>query len=263
MKIARLLFFLPIIILGSCSSEKADDLEPDCTASGLSVTVSSSVKAKCDTPGSFELQASGGEGTLMYSIDGVNFQESSSFASVSAGTYTATVKDANDCLSTVDVTIEAEDGSMTLSVVSTTDAGCGSSNGQIEVSASGGDGSYTYTLDNGSGQNTGMFSSIASGTYTVTAVDGSGCSTSSSATILSGVSLENDIMPIITNRCTVCHKSGGTGPGDFNVKANVIAKSSEILSRTKSGNMPQSGEKLNQDQLDLIECWVGDGSSDN
>ena len=49
--------------------------------------------------GSLTLSASGGNGTYTYSIDGINYQSSNIFTSLSAGTYSIQVKDGNGCIS--------------------------------------------------------------------------------------------------------------------------------------------------------------------
>src|SRR5207247_2106992 len=53
------------------------------------------------TAGSISVTASGGTGALQYSIDGGGtFQNSGTFANLSAGTYNLVVKDANSCQAT-------------------------------------------------------------------------------------------------------------------------------------------------------------------
>src|SRR5258706_2547106 len=56
----------------------------------------------------------------------------------------------------------------------------GASDGQITVTASGGSGSLTYSLDGGNPQSSNIFSSVSSGSHTITVKDG--CATPSSAT---------------------------------------------------------------------------------
>lgn len=53
--------------------------------------------------GSIEVVGSGGTAPLEYSIDGTNFQTSSTFANIVAGSYTVTTKDAKGCTSTCTV----------------------------------------------------------------------------------------------------------------------------------------------------------------
>ncbi len=49
----------------------------------------------------------GGKQPLSYSIDGTNFSDQTVFENLSAGTYIVTVRDANDCITTQQITIEA------------------------------------------------------------------------------------------------------------------------------------------------------------
>lgn len=62
--------------------------------------------------------------------------------------------------------------SITASITSTT---TGASNGNINATASGGS-SFTYSLNGGITQSTGLFSNLAAGTYTVNAKSSIGCS---------------------------------------------------------------------------------------
>lgn len=48
----------------------------------------------------------GGKQPLTYSIDGTNFQNETSFENLSAGTYIVTVQDANNCITTQQITID-------------------------------------------------------------------------------------------------------------------------------------------------------------
>ncbi|WP_375325990.1 FISUMP domain-containing protein [Flagellimonas sp. GZD32] len=60
------------------------------------------------TAESFSITAIASGGTLpyMYSLDGINFQESSEFTNLSAQNYTVTIKDANECTATFNVLAE-------------------------------------------------------------------------------------------------------------------------------------------------------------
>lgn len=66
---------------------------------------------------------------------------------------------------------------------SVTDATCGSSNGIIVATASGGTAPYTYSLNNGTAYNTGNFPQLAGGTYVLTVTDANGVITSTNVTV--------------------------------------------------------------------------------
>ena len=62
---------------------------------------------------------------------------------------------------------------LALEVLDTEDPNCnGESTGTIEVEATGGSGEYTYELNGGDSNNTGIFTSLTAGTYTVNVFDG-------------------------------------------------------------------------------------------
>lgn len=56
-------------------------------------------------------------------------------------------------------------------------ASCGAMDGEISVSALGGDGSFTYSIDGGTFQSNAVFNNLAAGTYTITIQDGTGVQT--------------------------------------------------------------------------------------
>ena len=101
---------------------------------------------KCNggNDGSVTLTATGGTTAYQYSKDGATFQSSNVFSSLTAGIYTFTVKDANNCLKTTSVTITQPDA-LTLSGTST-DVKCnGETNGSITLTANGGKVAYQYS----------------------------------------------------------------------------------------------------------------------
>ncbi|MBN4066147.1 SprB repeat-containing protein, partial [Candidatus Amoebophilus asiaticus] len=92
-------------------------------------------------------------------------------SSLSAGTYTVTVIDANGCIA-IDSIVINEPTPITL-FMSSDDANCGQTDGKARVSASGGTTPYTYSWSNGA--TTANNNGVATGTYTVTVTDNNGC----------------------------------------------------------------------------------------
>jgi len=229
---------------GNVTIEGVTSENADCGASNGSISISAT-----------------GTGSLTYSIDGVNFTPNSTIANVSAGMYTVTVKDAKSCVSTSSIEV-LESGGITIDNVNTTNAGCKTSDGSVTVSASGGSGNYTYSLNGGAFQSSNTFSKLGAGTHTVTTKDTGGCQKSAEATISSGVSYKLTVGTIISSKCAIsgCHIGGPRV--DFTKFSNVQANADEIKSRTQSGNMPQKGS-LSQSEKDQIACWVDDGALNN
>lgn len=153
----------------------------------LSATVSGN-DASCngETNGDATVTASGGTSPYSYL-----WSDASTFAvndSLMAGTYSATITDANGCFVADSVTI-SEPAAISITV-SSTDPGCGNSDGEIMASASGGAGIYTYLWSNG--QTSATITGLPAGTYTVTATDSSGCFSTGT------VNLSNSGAPILT-----------------------------------------------------------------
>jgi len=92
---------------------------------------------------------------------------------VSAGTYTLTVTDANNCINTLEVVIdEAEE--IDVDIYSTTEPSCfGGNDGTASVFVTGGNAPYSYSWNNGQTGTTAT--GFAVGTYTMTVTDASGC----------------------------------------------------------------------------------------
>ena len=260
----QFLFFISLTsFLVSCGSDdEAEEPVVDCSVSNLSVAITSTTKAWCDVLGTIEVAVTGGEGSITYSLDGTNFQSATTFEGLEAGNYIVTAKDSNDCISTASATVEAD--SLVEFTTTEEDSGCGTTQGTITVTATGGDGSYQYSIDGGSFGDSNVFSSLGQGDYTVAVKDGGSCNESSDVAVLSGTSLSTHIQPIITLNCAVtgCHVSGGQSP-NFSMVANIMANADRIKVRTGAGTMPPSGRSITQEQIDLIDCWVNDGGLNN
>ncbi|MBI3509472.1 MAG: T9SS type A sorting domain-containing protein [Bacteroidetes bacterium] len=129
---------------------------------------------------------------------------------VSAGTYSYLVTDANGCTSTTNITVTEP----TLLVVSSsaTDALCNGGNGTITVFASGGTAPYTGT---------GVFS-VTAGTYSYIVTDANGCTSSTSATVAEPTAISTSVAQVNvscnggSDGSITLTVSGGTPPYSFN-----------------------------------------------
>lgn len=138
-------------------------------------------------------------------------------SSLTAGTYTCTVTDANGCTATQSFTI-TEPPVLTVSAASQNDVLCfGGSNGDATVSVSGGVASYTYSWLP-SGGTAATASGLTAGTYTCNVTDANGCTGSQSFTITepgSALVVTSSATTILCNggQATITvAASGGTAP---------------------------------------------------
>ncbi len=114
--------------------------------------------------------ASGGTGTLTYSLNGTTFQASNQFNNLPNGVYTVTVRDANGCTVTTQVTVNVLP--LVLNVTTVVEPLCfGEATGSLTVSATGGIPGYQYSLNGGNYQASATFNGLSAGTYTMTARD--------------------------------------------------------------------------------------------
>jgi PKD repeat protein/uncharacterized protein (DUF2141 family) len=141
------------------------------------------------TDGAIKVTASGGTGTLTYVLnqDPGNLSGSASgeFTGLSAGVYSVTVTDENDCSKiTATVTLGNPPVINASAAVTSSYHGAqvscsGAADGIITVTASGGTGDLRYVLNempaNVTGLITGSFTGVPAGTYTINVTDLNGC----------------------------------------------------------------------------------------
>ena len=153
-----------------------------------------------------------------------------------------------------------------LTITATIGTLCGSSNGSITATASGGQGKLTFSKDGLSFQESGNFTNLLSGIYAITVRDESGCTASKAATVFTGISFAAFIKPIIDNNCAVagCHVAG-TGLPNWTILSEIQLRASGIKALTGSRVMPPPGSNrsLTDQQIERIACWVNDGAIDN
>ncbi len=178
---------------------------------GPVLTLQSQVNLDCygDTNGSATVSATGGAAPLTYTWNTTPVQTGPTALNLSGGTYIATVTDANQCSSSVTVTITQP--SAINGAITTTPAGCSTADGTATVVASGGTGPYTYAWSNG--MTTSSISGLAAGNYSVIITDATGCTSASlnaSVVVLSTANIDaGPDVHIMEGGSTVLTATGG------------------------------------------------------
>ena len=144
----------------------------------LPITISSSINSvSCfgGNDGSISLTVSGGTGS--YSYQWSNGESSAALSNLSVGSYTVTITDSLNCVAS-DVFNVNQPSAINI-LATTSDLTCNNAlNGAIDVSVSGGTGSYSYLWSSGELSEDLLF--IGASNYTLTVTDINGCTNSSS-----------------------------------------------------------------------------------
>ncbi|MCW3071298.1 MAG: C-terminal target protein [Bacteroidetes bacterium] len=128
--------------------------------------------------GSAIVSAAGGTGTLTYSWSSGG--STATEAGLVSGTYTVTITDGNSCVVT-DVAVVSDLGAPAVTDMVTNLTCNGSGDGAIDITPTGGAGSYTYNWSNSA--STEDLSGLAAGVYTYTVTDGASCQAVGSVTV--------------------------------------------------------------------------------
>lgn len=180
--------------------------------------------------GTVNLVAQGGTGAMTYSLNGTNYQASSSFSGLAPGTYTGYAQDANGCIETVSFVLNNTGQCNMIVTANPTMASCsGFCDASIwyAFTASGMAPPFVVQLQNMNGQTLqtqtvngpqGVISGVCAGTYLVQVTDANGCTGSYTVTVISSTP------PVVTSVNTtpsafgsstgsaVINVSGGTAP---------------------------------------------------
>lgn len=134
--------------------------------------------------GSIIATASGSTG-FTYSLNSGAFQATGNFTGLTAGSYTITAKSSAGCTGSAIFTLTDPCTGVVITVngTVTNPTTNGGNNGAINATATGGTGPYTYSLNNGTFQSTGNFTTLPAGSYTVTARSAAGCLGSANFTL--------------------------------------------------------------------------------
>ncbi|MEP7264710.1 MAG: gliding motility-associated C-terminal domain-containing protein, partial [Bacteroidota bacterium] len=137
------------------------------------------VDCKGSATGSFDLTVTGGTSPYQYNwSNGITTED---LSAVEAGTYSVTVTDNQQCVSTLSFTINEPQNALTNTMVVTDIACTGNTTGAIQTQVLGGTSPYVYQWSNGT--SSASISNVVSGIYIFTVTDAHGCIQTDSATV--------------------------------------------------------------------------------
>jgi subtilisin-like proprotein convertase family protein len=191
------------------------------------VTTSSTVNQNV-----ISVQASGGTGTLQYSLNGGAFQSQPTFTVNSNGGYNIAVQDANACQAATNATVNVSAPGVVAQI--TAQITCfGQSTATITANGTGGLAPYQYKLNGGALQSGNTFSNLPAGAYTVGITDAFGGSataqvniTQPSQLVATATSSQNSITAVA---------NGGVSPYTYALNGGA-AQASGVFNNLPNGN---------------------------
>lgn len=206
--------------------------------------------------GTITITATGGNGPLLYSIDGgTTTQASGNFTNLGPGTYNVSVSNNDGSCEVVGQTVVLTDPPISISNVSSTNlTGCGANNGTITITASGGNGSLNYSINGGTTtQASGTFTNLAAGTYNVAVSNSNGsCLVTGQSVVIS-----NPPSPTVSpvNDFNLCVGSSS----QLNIQL-----SEPIASYTITGTGAHTSESINGNSLSMdVSAVLGSNNTYN
>lgn len=186
---------------------------------GPSVTLDSTTNISCNglNDGEIFISVSGGTAPYRYlwSPNGLTFED---ITSLSAGSYTVRVTDANGCITFETYTISSPQA--ITANFNTNDAACGLCDGNAEVTISGGTAPYQYTWSNGSDSTKAV--NLCAGIYVLNVRDANGCAETFNININNAGGPSNEIISVTDATCrNTCDGTatvtpiGGTAPYSY------------------------------------------------
>jgi gliding motility-associated-like protein len=194
--------------------------QPAALTAAVGLTREATCNGTCN--GAILLNITGGTSPFSLSTNGGTlYTPGDSLSALCAATYNITVKDAKGCTYTLVDSI-TQPPLLALSLTSTAPVTCyTTADGQVTVSATGGVPAYSYSLNHGTPQASGTFTTATESNDTVTVTDAHGCSAILPVTTVGGPpAIAADTLYTVQNTCydssdgriVLAPTSGGTAP---------------------------------------------------
>ena len=197
------------------------------------------VKCFGGNTGAINLSVTGGKAPYTYLWS--NGSATQDISSLTAGTYSVVVTDANGCTATLPFTVSQPAAPLAISATTVTNVTCfGGNNGSIDVSVSGGTAPYTY--DWSDGQYSQDIFSLKAGDYTLVVTDAAGCTQNLAVSITQPAEIKaaiSKIDPVCfganNGSISLLNVTGGVSPYSFAWTKNGVALTNPDLSALTAG----------------------------
>ena len=217
-----------------------DNICNDAKSISINVTGGSSITASMainflptctSNNGQITLTATGGTAPYSYSLNNGPAQSSPVFANLAPGSYTYTITENGGCSGFGSFNIPPA-AIITTTLNQTASIICsGNTNAVISVSATGGQASYSYSINGTTYQASNTFSNLGAGTYTIYAQDANGCIGSNTLTITQPAAIGINAVPTmiscagLNNGQIFVSASGGSAPLTYSINGTTFVSS--------------------------------------
>jgi len=223
------------------------------TVTGTTVNPTSTIVSN----GSITATASGSTG-FTYSLNGGTFQATGNFTNLATGNYTITAKDASGCTGSTIFVLTAPNPcsgvSITVTATTVNPTSGVATNGSITASATGSSG-FTYNINGGTFQGSGVFNNLGAGAYTIVVKDLNGCTGSAIFTLTApnpcaGVTITVSSVVTGNRPCEAVNGSiaatgaGGTGPYTYSINGGAF-QSGNLFTGLGAGTYSMSAKDVN------------------
>jgi len=202
------------------------------------MATATATNAKCNGSTDGTVTLIPGSGTSPYTYLWSNSATTQNLAAVGVGTYTVTVKDANNCTKTTSTTVNQPTAVM--ATATATNAKCnGSTDGTVFLTPGGGTPGYTFSWSNNA--TTQNLVVVGVGNYTVTVKDANNCTKTASETVNQPTMITlTTTVTNVTNQnnndgSITINAGGGTLPYDYTINYGATLQSSNIFNNLASG----------------------------
>lgn len=192
---------------------------------GGSASIEETENARCfgQANGSLKAKITGGTPPFTYSWNSTPSQTAAQAVNLRAGTYTCTITDGTNCITTVNGTV-GEPDSLLVSITKV-QPGCGQNNGTLTMNIiGGGTPPFTFSWNTSPVQASATATNLAPGEYTCTISDANGCTRqfSDSLQVPAPLQVEIEHIPACgpNSGATSVTLSGGTAPYQYSWSPN-------------------------------------------
>lgn len=237
-----------VVDANGCMSSEIVTISEPLAPVAINSVAASNILCKGSANGSILITASGGTGTLHYSIDGgTNYSLTNQFSGLAPGACTVVVSDDSGCLASQRVTLTEPAQPVALTLTAT-DASSKGNDGVIVATFSGGVGGYSISTNGGAfvpATSPAQFTGLSAGSYSIVLMDSNGCSALQTALIRTTSQLAL-LCPSNTAQIGVYYSStlvtsGGKAPYSYSVINGALPPGLSLTNGTVSGTPTTAG----------------------